>query len=180
MDGTREVSFVLDAQNEIDGFISKNRPSLGIRCAKHKPEVYIYVGEPFETEYGELNATSVRVKFDDNTPVKQRWSESTNLEAAFAANPAKLTRQLTTSKKFLFEFTPFQKRETTVIFNVGDLKSKLESMADVCGLDEQPQKKSHDSKSSINDANQLIVEEARKAAEEARKAARQAKEETMR
>ncbi len=133
MDGTREVALVLDAQNEVEGFIGSNRSYLVIR-AKDKPEVFIHVGSPFESIYGEFDATSVRLKFDDGTPIKQRWSESTNREAAFASSPVKLVQQLSASNKFLFEYTPFQKRATTVRFDLTGLSPKLEPLADVCGL----------------------------------------------
>ena len=134
IDGTREVSLVLESENEVPGFIESHKAYLGIRCSKSKPEVYVNVGGPFESVYGDFNAVSVRLKLDDTVPVRQRWTESTNHEAAFASTPAKLVKQLTTSNNLLFEFTPFEKRATTVNFALGDLKGKLEPYNDVCGV----------------------------------------------
>lgn len=134
IDGTREVSLVLDSENEVPGFIESHKAYLGIRCSKGKPEVYVSVGGPFESIYGDFEAVSVRLKLDDAVPVRQRWIESTNHEAAFASSPTKLVKQLTTSNNLLFEFTPFEKRETTVNFALRDLKGKLEPYTDVCGV----------------------------------------------
>ena len=84
MDATREVSLSLESDNEVEGYIGSHKTYLLIRCSKGKPEVAINVGGPFESVYGDFDAVSVRVKFDDASPARQRWIESTNREAAFA------------------------------------------------------------------------------------------------
>jgi hypothetical protein len=85
--------------------------------------------------FGPWNDTyGVRVKFDDGKPIAQRWTGAANNEAAFSRNPMELVRQLSQSNTFLFEFTPFEKSETTVTFFVSGLKEKLQTVQDVCGL----------------------------------------------
>jgi hypothetical protein len=134
MDGTKEAYLSLDASNEIAGFIGSQRPTLTIQCKKHRPEVVVNVGMPLQSEYGEYDTYKVRVKFDDSQPIAQRWTGATNNEAAFSQNPKQLVRQLSQSNTFLFEFTPFEKAETTVTFSVSGLKGKLQPVQDVCGL----------------------------------------------
>jgi hypothetical protein len=141
MDGTREISLNRKAVNQIDGLIGSYTPELRIRCSKHKTEVYVVTGQPFESIYGEFDSVRVRLKLDDAAPSAQTWSESTDREAAFASNPQKLVKQLEIAKVFLFEFTPFEKRETTVTFNTEGLKDKLEPVSDVCGLSNSTVKK---------------------------------------
>lgn len=73
IDGTREVSLALQSENEVPGFIESHKAYLGIRCSKGKPEVYVNVGGPFESAYGDFDAVSVRLKLDNAAPVRQRW-----------------------------------------------------------------------------------------------------------
>jgi hypothetical protein len=134
MDNTREVGLMLDSENDVEGFIGSHKAHLHIRCSKRHPEVFVDVGGPFESVYGDFEAVHVRLKFDDAAPVRQRWTESTNNEAAFAANPAAMMKQMLASNTLLFEFTPFQKRETTLTFRMGDLREKLKPLSDVCRL----------------------------------------------
>jgi hypothetical protein len=134
MDGTKEAYLSVAASNEIAGFIGSHRPTLIIQCKKLKPEVLVNLGMPLQTEYGQYDSYDVRVKFDDGKPIAQRWTGATNNEAAFSQNPKQLVRQLSQSNTFLFEFTPFEKAETTVTFSVSGLKEKFETLQDVCGF----------------------------------------------
>jgi hypothetical protein len=140
MDGTREVTLMLDAENQISGILGQTTPNLIIRCSKHKTELYVNVGEPFQSVYGEIDSVRVRLKLDDSAPFAQTWSESTDDKAAFAPSAQKLAKQLETVKLFRFEFTPFEKRETTVTFNLADLKKNLDPISDVCGISNGPAK----------------------------------------
>jgi len=134
MDGVKAAYISLPASNEIAGFIGSQRPTLVIQCKKQKPEVVVNVGMPLQSEYGEYDIYRVRVKFDDGKPVAQRWTGATNNEAAFSQNPKQLIKQLSQSNTFLFEFTPFEKAETTVTFSVSGLKEKFATVQDVCGF----------------------------------------------
>ena len=135
MDGTREVMLTLDSETEIQGFIGKTRPYIAIQCHQGKPaEVLVKVGKTIQSEYGQCGTYGVRIKFDESTPVRQRWTESTDSVALFSPAPVKLIKQMTTTEIFLFEFTPFQETATTVRFRVSGLTAKLQPVAEVCGL----------------------------------------------
>ena len=134
VDGTREVALVLDSENAAGGGADSHQAHLAIRCAKHKPEVFINIGERFESVSGKTDVVDVQIKFDSASPVKQRWLAATDLEAAFASSPVALVKRMAESKTFLFTSTSFQKRDTTVTFKMGDLKAKLKPVSDVCGL----------------------------------------------
>jgi hypothetical protein len=142
MDGTREVSLAIEATNHTDGYSGSKKPTLEIRCANHRPEIFVNVGGPFQSiYYSQFNGTRVRLKFDDAAPILQTWTEATDNEAAFPPNPAMLVRQLEASQVFRFEFTPSKKRETIATFNIRDLQNKLQPIAEVCGLNNGPVKK---------------------------------------
>jgi hypothetical protein len=53
------------------------------------------------------------------------WSAAADCNRAFAASPVTPVKRMAASGTFLFTVTPFQKRETTVTFEMGDLKEKL-------------------------------------------------------
>ena len=128
VDGTREVALVLDSETAAGGADS-HRAHLAIRCAKHKPEVFINIGDRFEGIPGKTDVVDVQVKFDSAGPVKQRWLAAADLEAAFALSPVALVKRMAESKTFLFTSTSFQKRDTTVTFKMGDLKAKLQPIS---------------------------------------------------
>ncbi len=135
MDNTREAILSLDSETELQGFIGKERPRLAIQCHEGKPpEVVVNVGKVIESEYGQFGTHSVRVKYDDAAPVRQRWTESTDNVALFSPAPAAMLKQLTKSEIFLFEFTPFQETAKTAKFNLAGLKSQLQTVASICGV----------------------------------------------
>jgi hypothetical protein len=108
---------------------------MAIQCHQGKPaEVVVKVGKTIQSEYGQYGTYGVRIKFDESTPVRQRWTESTDSVALFSPAPAKLIKQLTSTEVFLFEFTPFQETATSVKFNVSGLTGSLRPVAEVCGV----------------------------------------------
>ncbi len=132
MDNTKEVVLHLKAENEIEGIIGSTTPSLLIRCAKNSTDAYVNVGTQVEVEDGSEDP-SVRVKFDDGSPTGAKWTKSTSGEALFAPNAIGFAKQLAASQTFMFEFTPFQKRETTVKFDVRGLEAHLNKVSSACG-----------------------------------------------
>jgi hypothetical protein len=135
MDHTKEAYISIDASNKIAGVIGSYRPTLIIQCRKHKPALVINVGSPLQHEYGEYESYAVRVKFDDGKPIGQRWTGSHEQRSGvLSPNPTQLIRELSKTDTFLFEFTPFERSETTAIFRVSGLKERFETVQDVCGL----------------------------------------------
>jgi hypothetical protein len=132
MDSVKETSLLLESEDQIRGFVGSHSAFLCIRCAKGKIEAYVSVGGPVESEYPS-DTYGVRTKFDDDSPVKARWSESTDRKALFAPRAGEFVKRLEDSAVFLFEFTPFQQRETAIKFNVTGLREKLAPIAESCG-----------------------------------------------
>jgi hypothetical protein len=132
MDGVKETTLSLQSEDKVSGLIGSHSAYLHIRCTKGKVESFVDVGGPLQYEYGS-DTYSVRIKFDEGPPVKSRWTASTNREALFAPKSAELVKRIESAKVFLFEFTPFQQRETAIRFNVGGLREKLAPIAQTCG-----------------------------------------------
>jgi hypothetical protein len=107
---------------------------LVIRCSKRKPEVFINVGSRFESVADKSEEVNVGIKFDGTIRQNQLWLAAGDHEAAFSSDPVALVKRMSASKIFLFSFTSFQKEQTTVTFEMRNLREKLGPFADVCGL----------------------------------------------
>jgi hypothetical protein len=132
MDGAKETSLTLQSEDKVSGLIGSHNAYLAVRCGKGKVEAYVDVGGPLQHEYGS-DGYSVRIKFDDGPPAKSRWTASTDSRALFAPKSGELVKRLEDATVFLFEFTPFQQRETAIRFNVAGLREKLAPIAQTCG-----------------------------------------------
>jgi hypothetical protein len=132
MDGTKETMLLLGSEDQVKGLIGSNWAFLCVRCSKGKTTAYVSLGGPVESEYGK-DDFGVRTKFDDETAENSRWSGSTDSKALFAPSTEELVKRLEDSKVFLFEFTPFQQRQTAVKFNVVGLREKLAPLGEACG-----------------------------------------------
>lgn len=132
MDGKKTAVLYLMAENKIPGLISEARPSMFIRCQNEKPELYISTEVSVEYEGIYSSGNKVRVRFDNQGPVQQRWEASTDRQALFAPNASQLIKQLSSTDVFLFEFTPYNKGAQTVRFNVAGLSNQLTKIAQAC------------------------------------------------
>jgi type VI secretion system VasI family protein len=132
MDGSKTVVISRDADNEIQGWLESNRPSLIVRCKEHKTEAYIVTGMAANVEY-DTDSHSVRLRFDDGNPVTQHWSASTDGKALFAPGAIDLAKKLVGSKSLTFEFTPFNANPAIVHFTLEGLAPYLQKAADACG-----------------------------------------------
>ncbi len=75
----------------------------------------------------------VRLQLDDKEPFAQNWQEVTNATISAWHTPT-LIKQLTQSKKFIFEFTPFGSPPARAEFTVVGLSDYLSKLTKACGL----------------------------------------------
>jgi hypothetical protein len=134
MDATKEAYISLDASNEIEAVIGSYRPNLTIQCRKRHLDVAIALGNQVQSEWGDYHTHPVRVRFDDAKPASQRWIGATSGDALYSPNPTQLLKELSKTKTFLFEFTPFERSPTTVTFSVPSFRKELDSVRDACGF----------------------------------------------
>jgi hypothetical protein len=88
---------------------------------------------PANPEYGSFGTYGVRIRIDDQPPIQQRWTESTDQEALFAPSPKEFARLVANADSLMFEFTPFQSSPATAHFNVSGLNNLLDNVATPCG-----------------------------------------------
>lgn len=106
-------------------------PRLIIQCSKKKAEIYIETIMPLEVT--QVDKQIVSVQFDNNKPMRQRWQEIANAAvAASARDSALLIKQFAQSKKFVFEFTPFNSPPAQAEFDISGLEAFQPKLAGLC------------------------------------------------
>lgn len=127
--GNASLALSLKAEKEVKGWMKTYIPKLTIQCNQGKADVYIETGMGLEVTM--VDQQIVRVKFDDNKPVNQRWREVTNATMS-ARDATGLIKQLAQSQKFIFEFTPFGSGPVQAEFAVAGLSAYMPQLAGAC------------------------------------------------
>jgi hypothetical protein len=82
-----------------------------------------------EIEGGPSEDHHVRLRFDENPPLTDRWVESTNHGGLFASDGISAAKQIAGAQKLAFEFTPFDANPATIQFDLNGLASNLQKVA---------------------------------------------------
>jgi hypothetical protein len=90
---------------------------------RNKAEVYVSLGDFVQPELE--GGHSVRIKFDSDPPISEGWSEATDSKALFSYVPLQLMRRLLKTKRFLFEFRPFESSNRVLSFDLTGLSRAL-------------------------------------------------------
>jgi hypothetical protein len=93
--------------------------SLVIRCKGKHADVYVDAKEVVSAESG------VRVKFDQGKATRQGWERAASPDALFAPSAGEFLRSMKLAKLFYFEYTPYQRTERVVSFEVNSLPGSL-------------------------------------------------------
>jgi hypothetical protein len=133
MDDTPTVAYTLDAENEIKGWLARNRPTLIVRCRERKTDAFVTSGMSAQPELGEYERHTVRLRFDDEPATAQLWQQSTNNEALFAPSGMAMAKRLAKSKRLRFEFTPFNSSRAVIEFETAGFDQVIAEIAKPCG-----------------------------------------------
>jgi hypothetical protein len=133
MDDSKGVTFDLEAENEIAGWLKRKTPSLIVRCKEKATNVYMVTDMPASVESGDLDGHTIRVRFDDAPAQRQKWSESTDKNALFAPNAVQMTRNIAKAKTLRLEFTPFNASPVIATFDVSGFEQHIGKVASICG-----------------------------------------------
>lgn len=130
-DGSRTISFQLDAENTIAVWMKNVRPVLAVRCFAGNTEVFVVTNWAATIEpTPELH--TVHLSFDDGPPVAEQWLDSDSALALFAPDGVAVARQLARSHVMHFGFTPFNAAPATVQFDVTGFDQLVGSVAKTC------------------------------------------------
>ena len=86
-----------------------------------------------DVEYGDLERHTLQVRFDDQKPFTQMWSDSTDDKALFAPNSVALAKRIAAAKMMLVRFTPFNASPQTIEFDVRGFNEQIGLVAKTCG-----------------------------------------------
>jgi hypothetical protein len=126
MDGVVSTTLSVDSSN------FGGAGGLVIRCGGDKAEVYVYLDDYAQPELG--GGHTIRVKFDSAAPISEAWHESTDSRGLFTYFPLQLLKKLLSTRRFLFEFTPYEKQKKVFSFDLIGLSRVLTPpMAKSCG-----------------------------------------------
>lgn len=133
MDGSSGFTAQKEADGPIQKWLGSTTPTLVVRCSENKTKVFVHTETAAQPELGLYDQATVRVRFDEGSPQRQTWTESTNDVALFSPNPIALARRLATAKTFRFQFTPFNAPPAVASFTLTGSQTAIARVAESCG-----------------------------------------------
>jgi hypothetical protein len=130
-DGSRTLSFELEAENEVAVWMKRVRPTLVVRCLGRQTEVYVVTDtasslEPMPDKH------TVRVAFDDQTETVEHWLDSADHKELFSPDGPGMARRIAEADKMRFGFTPFNSSSVSAEFDVHGFAERLETITRTC------------------------------------------------
>lgn len=131
-DDSETVTLMLDADKSIKGWLDSYTPTLIVRCKERATEVYVVVGMQQATEKGNLDHTTVRVRFDNNTATTEQTSHSTDGKSLFFQHPFVMIDSLKKHSKLTFGFTPFNASPVETSFDLAGFSEAVKPLEKAC------------------------------------------------
>lgn len=128
----RAVAYELEADNTINVWMRSVRPSLVVRCARGRTEVFV-VTHAAATIEPRTEDHTVSFAFDAGDETSELWPDSEEHDALFAPDGAAFARRLTAARTLHFAFTPHNAPRATARFRVAGLDPLLAPAAAECG-----------------------------------------------
>jgi hypothetical protein len=131
-DGSKIVSFELEAENDVRVWMKHVRPVLAVRCLGRQTEVFVITDSAMSIEPTPDRHT-VHVSFDGGAEAEERWLDSDAKKELFAPDGVALAHQLASARTMRFGFTPYSASPVVVDFDVHGFAGLLEPVARTCG-----------------------------------------------
>jgi hypothetical protein len=130
-DGTKTITFALDAITDVTASTSRTRPQLVARCLSRTTEVYVVTGPlSFEPQTGRH---TVRIQVDDDPQESQQWVDSDGSKELFAPDGVEMSDRLARAHRLRVGFTPFNAKAVTAEFIVEGFDQLAPLVARTCG-----------------------------------------------
>ncbi len=126
------AAFELKSSNRVNVWMGQVQPSLVVRCIGKRTEAFVYTETAARIEPG-MEDRAVRVSFDDEPYVDQRWPDSEEHKGLFAPNAETFTQRLLDAKTLRFQFTPHNAERAEVQFTVAGLRELIAPVQKKCG-----------------------------------------------
>jgi hypothetical protein len=128
----KSVAFELKSSNRVNVWMGQVQPLLVVRCTQDRTEAFVYTETAARIEPG-MDDRAVRVRFDDEPFVDERWPDSAEHKGLFAPSGETFTQRLLNAKTLRFQFTPHNAEKAEVQFSVAGLRELLEPVQKKCG-----------------------------------------------
>lgn len=133
MTDDKTVTVILVPDNTIDTYMKKIEPKLIIRCKEKQTDVFISGTGSANPEYGSYDKYTVRLRFDNEKPYQEYWSQGTENDSLFASNPVKLAKKIAHGQNFKFEYTPFNSPNQVIEYNIKGFDKYIGKVSSTCG-----------------------------------------------
>ena len=131
-DGSKTISFELQATRDVNVWMARVRPLLVVRCLYRTTEVFVAIQSAASIE-GQGGGHTVRLQVDDDQEVAQQWTDSVSGQELFSPNSVTLARRLATAERLRFSFTPYNAQPVTTEFSVQGFDKLAGLVGNTCG-----------------------------------------------
>jgi hypothetical protein len=131
-DGSKTITFELQANEDVPVWMSRVRPQLVVRCVSRTTEVFVSLGSAASVEQ-QTGRHTVQIQIDDDPAIVQQWSDSESSHELFAPDGLLFTRVLAETRRLRFGFTPFNSPPVVADFSVEGFDQLAPLVAKTCG-----------------------------------------------
>ena len=131
-DGSKTISFELQATHDVNVWMARVRPLLIVRCLYKTTEVFIATKASASIE-GQAGTHTVHLNIDGDPEMVQQWTDSVSGHELFAPNGVALARRLATADHLGFSFTPYNAKPVTAEFVVTGFRELAPLVGKTCG-----------------------------------------------
>jgi hypothetical protein len=131
---TNEEIVRIEAKNDVYGVIGSKRPYVGITCSANKPTVFLANTYPVLLDGRIFYFKSLRIQFDDVTPLSQDWVETKDHSRLYSPTPAAFIKQLPSAKTLRLEWRSSAPVYTPMVFDVSRWASTLANLISGCSF----------------------------------------------
>lgn len=131
-DGSKTISFELQATRDVNVWMARVRPLLIVRCLYRTTEVFVATKASASIE-GQSGTHTVRLTIDNEPELVQQWTDSVSGHEMFSPNGVDLARRLAHAELLRFSFTPYNAKPVTADFVVSGFDKLASLVGNTCG-----------------------------------------------
>ncbi len=128
----RGAAFEMRSVNKVPIWQAVAQPTLVVRCESGRIETFVYTASAIQMEAQDENHT-VRITFDDEPQLTERWADSSDHDALFAPDGAVFARRLMQARTLRVGYTPHNAPPAVAEFHVSGLGELIQPAARSCG-----------------------------------------------
>lgn len=116
----------MPAQNTVQGWLSRSRPSLAVGCIERKPRILLLVGAVHSDTIG-------RVRWDDREAFRDyTWDELTDNSGFATTEPVFTAETMLQAKRLRIEFTPVNAAPVVADFSLAGFDKVYADLTKIC------------------------------------------------